>query len=387
MNGSVDIGKIFGVPLRLHWSAPVLVALLGYGLGRYTLPLWAPGYSRASYALAALLGAVLLLAALLVHEATHAGLARRAGIAVEDVTLWALGGVTRMGRAERPRTLLLVSVGGPVASLLSGGVALGLGVAAHALHGPDLVVALLGWLCWANLLLGVFNLLPAAPLDGGRVLQALVWWRTGDRERAVAVADRAGQAVGALLVVYGLVSVLAGASSGVWAMLLGVFITASAGSERRRADLEGALRGVRVGDAMSAPVDTGPDWFTIDRFLAEVAARHRRSALPLLDFDARPSGLAVVRRIAAVPPRRRPEVRVRDVAVPLARCATAAPEEPLLRALARCTPETGTRLLVLDPDDGRLIGIVTGSDITRRVRQREPRPAGVLSRAQASHSS
>ncbi|WP_051967603.1 site-2 protease family protein [Kitasatospora mediocidica] len=372
MKGAVPLGRILGVPLRIHWSAPLLVLLLADSLSSSTLPAWAPGHSTTAYTTAGLVGALLLMASLLAHEAAHAVTARRAGIKVEDVTVWGLGGVTRMGRAQTPRVGLSVSAIGPLTSLALGGVAIAAGLATqHALHWA-IPSAVLLWTGWANLLLGAFNLLPAAPLDGGRVLQAVLWWRRGDREQAQRIAGRTGQVAGTLMAVAGWVELTHGASAGLWLILVGFFISLSAVAEVRRATLETALRGVLVAQAMSSPVTTGADWLTVDRFLDEAATKGRHSAIPLLDFDGHPSGIVELRRLSAVPPARRAELRARDGATPLARCAQAAPDDTLLDALERPGVTTPLRILVLDA--GRLVGIVTGHDISRIAQQRVPEP-------------
>jgi Zn-dependent protease len=369
MNGSVQLGRVFGVPLRMHWSVPVLVVLLAYGLGRQTLPAWVPGLSGTAYTVAAAAGAVLLMASLLAHEVAHAATARREHLSVEDVTLWAMGGMTRMGRPRSAGVAFRVAVSGPVTSLVVGGAALGAGVGIDAVAHRSLPGALLMWLGWANLLLGVFNLLPAAPLDGGRVLQALLWWRTGDRDRADRVAGRGGQILGFLFVTAGWLAFARGATSGLWLALVGVFMALTAGAERQRAVINAALRGVRLADAMSAPVVTGPDWLPVDRFIDEVAVAARHSTLPLVDFDGRLSGVLPSRRLASVPAERRSDVRVRDVAVPLSQTTTGTPQEFLNDALDRLRPGAGgVRVIVVD--GGRPVGIVTGSDVTRLVQHR-----------------
>jgi len=152
----------------------------------------------------------------------------------------------------------------------------------------------------------VFNLLPAAPLDGGRVLQAAIWWRRGDRERAERIAGRTGQLAGTLMIVAGWVELTHGASAGLWLMLVGLFVSVSALAEVRRSILETALRGVLVAEAMSAPVVTGPDWLTVDRFLEDIATKGHHSAIPLLDFDGQPSGIVDLRQLSAVATRARP---------------------------------------------------------------------------------
>ncbi|MCX5193320.1 site-2 protease family protein [Streptomyces sp. NBC_00249] len=363
MNGSVSVGRVVGVPLRMHWSVPLLAVLLAYGLGRQALPALAPGRSDAVYAFASVVGAALLMASLLLHETAHAATARRRKISVQDVTLWALGGMTRMGRPQTAAAAFAVAISGPLTSLAIGGVALGAGIGLNALLGWPVPAAVLVWLGWANLFLGVFNLLPAAPLDGGRVLQALLWWRTGDRQRADRAASRSGQVIGVLLAAVGWISFLRGAPDGLWLVLVGVFITVVAGAERQHAVLHTAVEGVGVADAMSSPVATGPDWLTVRRFIDEVAVKSRHSALPLLDFDGRPSGIVQVRRLASIPAANREALRVREVATALAQCATAAPNELLSEVLDRLGPGTGMPILVVDA--GRLVGIVTAKDISR----------------------
>ncbi|MEU1629947.1 site-2 protease family protein [Streptomyces sp. NPDC020096] len=372
MNGSVAIGKIFGIPLRAHWSVLVLVVLLGYGLGRGTIPALAPGRGAGVYTVAALLGALALLASLLLHESAHAVVARRRGVAVEDMTLWALGGVTRIGRAETPRAMLVISGCGPLASLLLGGIGIGGAAAVRAALGWNVSAAVLFWVGWANVLLAGFNLLPAAPLDGGRIVQAVLWGRTGDRERAERVAGRCGQVVGTLLLGLGVISFFRGAANGLWLMLIGFFLSGTAGAEAQRATLSAALRGVPVARAMSAPVVTSPEWLTVTRFLEEMESQRRHSAIPLIGIDGRPSGIVTMRQLAMVPGPDRDEVRLRDVATPLSRCTLAAPDEDLVDALGRAGPTGSLRILVVD--GGQLVGIVTAHDISRLTQLLSNRP-------------
>jgi Zn-dependent protease/CBS domain-containing protein len=367
MSGSLKIGSIFGVPLRMHWSVPVLVVLLAYGLGSVTLPAWVPGQSDTVYIIASAVGAVLLMASLLLHEAAHAVTARRKGVTVEDVTLWALGGMTQMGRPPTAAVALAVALSGPFTSLVIGGAAVGAGFGVHELTGATVPTAVLVWLGWANLILGVFNLLPAAPLDGGRVVQAVLWWRTGDRYRAERAAGRSGQILGILLIAVGWIQFLRGFTGGLWLVLIGFFVMITANAERQRARLSTALDGLRVADAMSSPVVTGPDWLNVARFIDEVAVHTRHSALPLLDFEGRPSGIVELDKLAAVPGERRETVRVRDVATPLSKCTVAAPDDLLTDVLDRARPAAGMRILAMD--GGHLEGIVTPHDLSGLVQR------------------
>ncbi|MGI5144330.1 site-2 protease family protein [Streptomyces sp. CA-106110] len=363
MKGSIRIGSVRGVTVRAHWSVPLIMLFFAYGLASRTLPRYTPGLAPAAYAVAAVAGALLLLVSLVVHEAAHALTARRAGIAVRDMTLWALGGLTRMDRPTTARAAFAVAVSGPLASLLLGGAAIGGSAAVDATLGWRVPVAVLGWLGGTNVLLGVFNLLPAAPLDGGRVLQAVVWWRTRDRERAQRAAARSGQVVGIMLALVGWVAFFRGVSGGLWLVVIGLFVTSTAAAERRWAQLFTALRGVRVTEAMTSPVIAGPDWLTVDRFLSEVAAQAGHAVLPLLDFEGRPSGVVRLNRLAAVPSGQRQSLRVRHVATPLSQCTLAEPDELLTSILERLGSGRGLPILVMD--GGRLRGIITAHDIER----------------------
>lgn len=213
MKGSIRIGSVRGLELRAHWSVPLIMLFFAYGLGSRTLPAYAPGLAPVVYAVAGVIGGLLLLMSLVVHEAAHALTARRSGIPVRDMTLWALGGMTRMDRPATARAAFAVAVSGPLASLGIGAIALGAAAGVGA-GGWRIPAAVLGWLGVTNLLLGVFNLLPAAPLDGGRVLQAAVWWRTGDEDRAQRAAGRSGQVLGMGLALVGWLAFVRGCRAG-----------------------------------------------------------------------------------------------------------------------------------------------------------------------------
>ncbi|MFJ8533585.1 site-2 protease family protein [Streptomyces sp. NPDC093591] len=368
MNSSVRMGRVLGVPLRIHWTVPLLVMLFGYSLGSQTLPATAPDQSNATYTIAGLAGAVLLLASLLAHEAAHAVTARRRDIKVQSITLWALGGITDMGRPRTAGGAFWVAVSGPFASLVIGAAALGAGIGLDGVADWAAVpAAVLLWLGWVNLVLCVFNLLPAAPLDGGRVVLALVWWRTGDRDRAERAAARAGQALGILLIAGGGIAVMRGGLAGLWLAVIGFFVLIVASAEHQRARLAPALRGMRAAEAMSSPVETYPDWLTVQRCVDEVALRTRHSTLVLTDFEGRPSGVLHLPRLARMPAPQREALRVREVATPWARCTTCAPDDFLHDVLERLSPGTGLPILVTEGQ--HVVGIVTTRDVSRIVQR------------------
>lgn len=244
MRGTVPLARVAGVPVAAHWSVLGIVALLAVGMATVELPLRSGGHSTAAYVVAGLVAAVAVVLSLVAHEAAHAIVARRLGLRVEGVTLWILGGATRLrGEPDRPGVELRMAVAGP---LTSGLLAAGFLGAADLLP-SGLVAAVLVELAWINLVLAVFNLLPAAPLDGGRVLHAVLWARRGDRWRAEAVSARAGRALAAVMVVGGLWITLAVGFEGIWFVLVGWWIGLVATEEARRARVGRALGCVTVG--------------------------------------------------------------------------------------------------------------------------------------------
>jgi CBS domain-containing protein len=286
---------------------------------------------------------------------------------VEDITLWLFGGVARLrGEAPTPGAELRIAGSGPLVSLLLG---LAFGLVASVLNaaGVDgLPVGALVWLAGINLLLAVFNILPAAPLDGGRLLRAALWKWRGDRLWATIAAARAGRALGLVLVGLGLWELLAlGSYAGLWLALIGWFILGAAQAEEQQARLTGSLAGVRVQDVMTPDPDTAPAGIPVSEFVESHLLRRRHTSFPLLDTEGRPIGLVTAARVKALPRDRWAQTSLSAVACPMAEVPIAAPEEPLSELLPRLDGPTGGRALVLDR--GRLVGIVSPLDVTRAI--------------------
>lgn len=366
MGGGFPIGRIAGFPVRVNWSVLVILWLFTWSLAA-SLPQSVPGYPKQSYWVAGAAGAVVLLSTLLAHELAHALVARHAGIEVFDVTLWLFGGVTRLGGAAKtPRTALRIAISGPLTSLaLSAGFACGAWFL-QTIDAEPLVSGVCWWLAGVNLLLGVFNLLPGAPLDGGQVLRAWLWRRHGDPVRAAVGAARAGRYVAIALIGLGLAEFLAGSVvGGVWLAFIGWFIYTAAGSEEAQALTRDALSGVRVGDAMTANPRTAPGWITVAEFIERYLLGDRHSTYPVQDRDGSITGLITLTQLRAVPPEQRGHTLVAEVAMRLDQVPTATPDEPITALLQRLAAARTNRALVLDA--GRVTGIVTAHDLTRLV--------------------
>ncbi len=375
-HASVPLGRLAGVSIGLHWSWFAVLALFAWSLGASLFPSAYPGLSDWTYTAMAVVAALALFACLVAHELGHAIQARREGVEIEGITLWIFGGVARFkGMFPSAAAEFRIAIAGPLVSLVLGLAFAGLAV---MLALPDAIEGVVAWVGQANLLLLAFNLLPALPLDGGRVLRALLWRRTGDFARATRSAGRLGRWIGHGLVAGGLVLMLFGFPDGLWFALIGWFIAAAADSERRLGEASELLAGLTVADAMAThPVSV---WAaaSLDEFAEETYARARHTAYPVVD-GGRAAGRLAFRAVADVPSASWGGVRVRDVAQPLEQTLALAPGEPLFEAAVALMQHPDGWAVVTD---GVLVtGVLTVSDISRIIRAPRigslPRPVSV----------
>ncbi|MGO9929379.1 MAG: site-2 protease family protein [Mycobacterium sp.] len=365
MRDAIPLGRIAGFPVSVHWSVLVILWLFTWSLAS-TLPGTVKGYSPLGYWVAGVCGASVLLASLLAHELAHAVVARRVGVPVGSVTLWLFGGVTTLGgEAKTPKAAFRIAIAGPATSLVLAAAFGGLVVALHTVRAAPIVIGVASWLAMINLVLGVFNLLPGAPLDGGRVLRAILWRRHGDIVRAGIGAAHAGRVVAFILIALGLAEFVAGALvGGVWLAFIGWFIFAASREEENRISTQQMFAGVRVSDAMTARPHTAPGWITVDEFIQRYVLGDRHSAYPVAAQDGSIVGLVTLTQLRDVAPGRRTTTSVGDIALPMHAVPTAAPQEPLTALLERMA-SAGPRSRALVVDGGDVVGIVTPSDLTR----------------------
>jgi Zn-dependent protease/predicted transcriptional regulator len=380
MRQTFSLGRISGIRIGVNWSVLAIVALLAYGLAAGQFPAEVPHRPEAEYVVAAVVTAVVYMGSLLAHELAHSLVARRNGIKVEDITLWLLGGVSRLeGEFPDPGAELRVAGAGPLASLLLGGLFLLVTWLVVAAGGRGVVVAALAWLGGINILLAVFNVIPAAPLDGGRLLRAVLWSITKDKLKAAIWSARSGQVFGWVLTVVGIYLVLVHRDySWLWFVLLGWFLISAATAENQQAVLQSRLRTVAVREIMTANPVTVPASATVAQFLTDYLPWSRHSAFPVV-ADGQTVGLVTVHRVNQVPSDERGQTTVRDVACPLPEIARATPDESVADVLPRLNQCTEGRALVFD--DGHLAGIVAPADISRALERltRSPGAPGLRS--------
>jgi Zn-dependent protease len=376
MKPTVSLGRIFGIKVGVHWSVLVIAGLLAYGLtgGVNDLELW----------IVALVAVVFFLGSLLAHELAHSIVARRNGMEVKGITLWLLGGVAQLG-SEMPSAgaELRVAAAGPATS-----IALGVGFFLLAIGGAasgvvsSLVVSAIGWLAFVNIVLAVFNLIPAAPLDGGRILAGALWGIHGDRHRAEITATQAGKVVGYGLVGAGFASLFLDIPFvSIWTALLGWFIVNAASTEQRHARMSQTLGGLRVRDVMSTKPETTRGWVTVEAFAdAALIDPPRHQILPVEQWEGGISGIVSLDALRSVAPEDRLTTRVVDVALPLPMIKTTTPDERLVDLVNR--PSEARLPYVLVFTAGELVGVVTPTDLERAAalsafRSKTPPPPAV----------
>lgn len=395
MRDSFRLGTIGGIRIGVNWTVVLIAWLIAWGLASQFLPSEVPGLGQTAYWVAGSSVAILFLGSLLAHELAHAVVARREGFEVEGLTLWLLGGIARLrGESASPGAEARVAAVGPLTSLVLAGAFLGLGRLLEAVTAPGLLVSSADWLGRVNLLLAVFNLLPGAPLDGGRVARALIWKLRGDRLGSVRAASALGRVLGYGLITIGCVELVVGSDlGGLWSIVLGVFLSSAASAERDQAELVDALQGIRVADSMTSEPARLPATLTADALLGSLADAGQTRSWLLVGIGGEPVGLLTLDDLRHVPRGAMRETRLQAVGTPLEALPSTTPGELLLDLLGRLEDTAVPRAVVRD--DGRIVGIVTPEDIGRvvhwaRVRSRAgisggPPPGGTRSGDPAGH--
>jgi Zn-dependent protease len=375
MRSTFSLGRIGGVKIGINWSVLVIAGLITLSLAGGILPAAVEGRSSTEYLIGGVIGAIALLGSILAHELGHALMGKRHGLEVESITLWLFGGLAQLeGELPSARVEAKVAGIGPAISLFVGVVGVG---AAFLFDTSTMTGVLFGWLGLVNLVLALFNLLPGAPLDGGRLLHAFVWGRTGDRLRATRSASKAGRVIGSLLVGVGVVEFFMGSVvSGLWTGTIGWVLVTAAGAEARQGETESGLRGLTIGQLME-PMTPVPDWLVVDEFVLRYVLPSRQSTFLLLGFDGRPSGYVTVRDLSKVGPDDRLIHPVRRYAASLSDVPVVASHESA-RAVLTARQAALRSLLALVVEDGVPVGIVTRSGMTSAIERarllRSPRP-------------
>ena len=367
MASSIRLGRVFGIEIGANWSLVFVFALIAWTVATQVLPFDVPGQPALAYWVAGAAGSVAFYACLLAHELAHALVARRNGVKVGGITLWLFGGVSRLdGEPKSAGAEALIAGVGPLTSL---GVAL-IAFVLSRLPLPALVADLFGWLAYVNVALALFNLVPAFPLDGGRLLSSFFWWRSGTRQRGVHSAVQIGRVFAYLMIAFGVFELFTGGVlNGVWIAFVGWFLLSAGSSEEAGTAIRGLLTSVPVSAAMTSPVVIVPDWLTVEQFLDSIAPQHAFTTYPVHDPSGKLTGIVRLGDLVRMPPQARAEERLKDRARPITDVPTSRPDEDLAALIQRVGTALDQRVLVFD--NGRLVGIVSPVDVARLLAVRQ----------------
>lgn len=364
------VGRLAGIDVAIHPSWLVIAFLVTYSLAGFQLPAEFPGWTTLAYWLVGVATALLFFASVLAHELSHALVARRFGLKVDGITLFIFGGATSIDSDSRtPREEALIAVAGPAMSILIGIVLIGLNVVVAQ---PQLA-ALLGWLGFINVLLGIFNLIPGFPMDGGRVLRAILWKLRGDRLSATRNAALVGRGIAYLLIGFGVFLALRPGGTiftGLWLALIGWFLSNAAEATMAQAGVERSLRGVRVRDAMEVnPPAVSPNEPVADLVQERLLRGEDRSFLVRHD-DGGLAGIVTLGDVRRLPRESWPGVRVTDIMTRFGELATIGPDAPMADALRLLQEREIGQLPVVDGDGRNPVGMVTRRGILRLLEAR-----------------
>ena len=369
MGGSIRIGRIAGIEISLHPSWFIIALLVTYSFAAGELPASYPKWQPALYWVVGAVISILFFSSVLAHELSHALVARRFGMRVRGITLFIFGGQATMeDEAKTPRQEAVMAAAGPLTSLAIGVVLTLL----SGVFGDQTLAATVGWLGLINLALGLFNLIPGFPMDGGRILRALLWKVRGDQYAATRNAAMIGRLFGYLLIAGGVYLIFQGGNlfSGVWLALIGWFLSSAAESTVTQMSVERSLRGVKVREVM----ETDPDWVTpnenVGHLVNERLLRGGARSFLVRHDDGGLAGIVTLSDVRRVSREDWEAARVTDIMTRHADLATIGPDAEVEEAL-KLLQEREVNQLPVVADDGReVLGLLTRAGILRLIEAR-----------------
>ena len=366
MPGSLRLGRIAGIDIYINFSWLIILVFLTWSLATGWFTVYR-GWSTATYWIVSLIAALLLFVSVLLHELAHSLVARARGLPVKNITLFIFGGVSNLEQEPMsPGVEFQMAVVGPVVSLLIGGLSLLLFAALKG--GSPQVEAILGYLGITNLLLGIFNLIPGFPLDGGRVLRSIIWKVTGSLRKATRIASVVGQIIAYLFILWGIWQFFVGnILDGIWIGFIGWFLLTAAQSTNSQVMLQSMFRGVTVGQVMNKTPTTVPANISLQKLVDEYFLPYGLRTAFVTQGDQL-AGLITLSDIRHVPREQWGQTPVGYVMIPLERLHAVSPQQNLNDVLPLMANRDVNQLPVVQ--DGRLVGVLTRDAIIRTLEVR-----------------
>ncbi len=370
---SVNIGRILGIPIKIHWTLWIVFLLIAWSLatpGGY-LSLTYPGLSSTTYWLIGIVSALLLFVSVLLHELSHSYIAKKNGLPIARITLFFYGGVSEMTEEPKdPRLEVRMAAAGPLTSFAIAGVMGVLWLLARLVSAPVAIIATLGYGALINAVLGAFNLIPAFPLDGGRVLRGSLWKRSKNLLSATGRATRVSEGLSTLMIGVGLLLVVFTGNivNGLWILFLGWFIRSGAETSLKQTRMTDILSRVSVSDIMTKQLLTVSPDITVQNLVTDYFLTHPHGGYPVVQND-KVLGLVTMDSVRSIPREKRDLELVSQAMVPYEKTVTVTPTVSASDALKQMAQKGVGRVLVMDKD--QLLGIVSRGDIMRTLKTRQ----------------
>jgi Zn-dependent protease len=358
----ISLFNLFGFKVKLDLSWFILGILIAWSLAKGVFPEYYRGLEIMTYWWMGIAGAIGLFISIVFHEFCHSIVARHYGLPMKGITLFIFGGVAEMeDEPQSPKVEFLMALAGPVSSVVLSGIFLALATAGKNSGLPISTNGVLSYLAWINLILAGFNLVPAFPLDGGRILRSILWAVRHNLRWATHIASYFGSAFGIFLIIVGVINFIGGNFiGGLWYFLIGMFVRAASQMSYRQLIIRKALVGEYVGRFMHPEPISAPPSITVQQLVQDYFYKYHHKMFPVLE-DGQIKGCVSTQEVKQIPHERWSECRVEDIIKPCSRENTISVHEDAIKALSLMNSTGNSRLMVLD--GGRLVGIVTLKDL------------------------
>ncbi len=360
-SGSIKIATILGIPIKVHFSWLVIFGLISWSLSTFYFPTATPELPTIWYWITGVIASLMLFLSVVIHELAHSYIALKYKLSIINITLFIFGGVAQMkGEPSHPNAELRIALAGPITSFILASCFF-----IMYLFVDNLIAkSLFQYLAQLNLILGLFNLIPGFPMDGGRVVRAYIWNKTGDFFHATRKASNYGQKIAFFFIVIGLFLVFAGLPTGLWLIIIGWFLYSAAQSSYQHASLQETLNGIQVKDIMVKDIiSVSPD-MKIDTVVYDYFLRYGFGGFPVMDED-RLYGFVTLKEIKDIPRERWNEVNISEIYKPIDKKLEVYEKDSAMNALEIMINEDAGRLIVKEGD--RLIGLITRNGIAQYV--------------------
>jgi len=360
LKGAWKVATIMGIPMRVHFSWLIVFGLITWLLSSRYFPIAAPDLPIASYWVKGVLAALLLFASVAFHELAHSYVAQKYKLTIESITLFIFGGVAQMkGEPPHPKAEFWIAIAGPLSSFFLSAFFYILMMNTAGGSKP-----LFAYLAQINFIIGVFNLIPGFPMDGGRVLRSVIWRRKRDYFYATQKASSIGRMIALFFIFFGLFSIFTGGPGGLWLMLIGWFLYSAAQASYQQSTLQETLSGIKVKDIMVTDLKTLSPSITIDKAVDEYFLRYGYGGFPVTD-DGKFLGIVTLKEVKNIPREDWGRVKASDILVPHDKKWEVSINDDVMKALELMIKEDKGRVVVTEKD--RIIGLITRNGIARYV--------------------